>query len=467
MALHAYDFIAPVRQRIEDFSRDFDLRTATNLVCSPPTPVHETLGSGDKNVAASTQAAPQLGFVDVVIEGGGVKGIATLGSLYALEALGLRFRKIAGTSSGALIAAFLAAAGRSAADAKMTHLIEVLANMDFLAFADGGSDARSMLGLATASVRGGKVNDWLNKSRVAVSALRNLNEMVAQMGLNPGESLRRFLCDGLAELNGGTPLTVGALRKRWAFDPVRVDGKPLEQEFQVIVTDVSHRQKVIFPRELGEYVHNPDDIMLGDIVRASTSIPFFFAPMRLEDFTAERDNLKAPPHITFLDGGIVSNFPLSVFDVPSNGLRRPSCPTFGLLIDEEMDVLDAQTKNGANGATGVNTVIHASSASAAAATIDNPIKLALAMLLTATEHGDKAFIRSSSHNAARIIHITNTIFVGTPDERKVSVIDFALNDRDKIKLFENGVDAALQRLSTWNFSHYINEYRADAKRHFL
>jgi NTE family protein len=426
MPLHAKDFIEPVAERIERFRREFIISKATDLLACIPDGVQTRHIAGEQE---------QIGFIDVVIEGGGVKGIATLGALYALEAVGLRFRKIAGTSSGALIAAFLAAAGQSAAEPKVERLIEILADMDFLSFADGGSDARMMISLLTSTTPDSTWQDWMNKSRVALTALRNLNEMIQQMGLNPGGRLLGFLCNELAVLNGGIPLTVGELKRRWALDPVRIDGKPLEQELQVVATDISHRQRVIFPRELAAYVHNPDSILIGDLVRASTSIPFFFAPVRLLDFSTDRSNLKAPEHIMFLDGGIVSNFPLSIFDVP-NTLQRPLCPTFGLLIDEQMDADDAVQ------------------------TIDNPVKLGLAMFMTAIEHGDKTYIKSNQHNAARIIRITNTVHAG----KKVTVIDFNLSNADKIALFENGVNAVLDKLATWNFKEYIRQFRSDTKR---
>jgi NTE family protein len=416
--LTSNDFVVPVLPRLRAARAALDITRATDLVLT-------------------TTEGKRLGFVDVVIEGGGVKGIATLGALYALEFMGFRFRKIAGTSSGALIAAFLAAAGRSAADQKVESLIDVLANIDFLAFADGGADAQAAVRLLNTSSVKGNFREWLKKSSVALTALRNFNEIVAQLGLNPGGRLLGFLCNGLAELNGGKPLTVGSLQKKWAFDPVRIDGKPLEQDFQVVATDVSHRQKVTFPRDLHEFFHTPEEILIGDIVRASTSIPLFFSPVRLRDFSTHQRNRKAPDHIMFLDGGIVSNFPMSIFDLPSatnsHERRRPLCPTFGLLIDELLDV---------------HTEVEP---------IDNPAKFGLAMFLTATEHGDKSYIKSSPHNAARIVHISNTV----AGSRKVTVLNFGMSDLDKIHLFENGVNAVIDKLSTWNFREYINLYRSD------
>ncbi|KFL16373.1 hypothetical protein GT94_04495 [Geobacillus stearothermophilus] len=47
--------------------------------------------------------------IDLVFSGGGVKGFALLGAYEAIEEKGLRWKRLAGTSAGALLAALLAA----------------------------------------------------------------------------------------------------------------------------------------------------------------------------------------------------------------------------------------------------------------------------------------------------------------------------------------------------------------------
>lgn len=46
---------------------------------------------------------------DLVLEGGGVKGIALLGAVQRLMAGGYRFRRVAGSSAGAIVGALVAA----------------------------------------------------------------------------------------------------------------------------------------------------------------------------------------------------------------------------------------------------------------------------------------------------------------------------------------------------------------------
>src|SRR5215210_7505303 len=57
--------------------------------------------------------------VDLVFEGGGLKGIALVGAYSVLEERGYRPQNIAGTSAGAIVAALLAA-GYTAAELRQT-----------------------------------------------------------------------------------------------------------------------------------------------------------------------------------------------------------------------------------------------------------------------------------------------------------------------------------------------------------
>ena len=51
--------------------------------------------------------------LDLVLEGGGVKGIGLVGAVLTLADAGYRFPRVAGTSAGAITAALIAALQRS------------------------------------------------------------------------------------------------------------------------------------------------------------------------------------------------------------------------------------------------------------------------------------------------------------------------------------------------------------------
>src|SRR5215210_3467883 len=81
-------------------------------------------------------------YVDLVMEGGGVLGVALVGYTYVLEEMGIRFLRVGGTSAGSINAALVAGLG-APAERKSEKIIEELANVDFWTFVDGGAAARA------------------------------------------------------------------------------------------------------------------------------------------------------------------------------------------------------------------------------------------------------------------------------------------------------------------------------------
>ncbi len=72
-------------------------------------------------------------YVDLVMEGGGVLGVALVGYTYLLEAVGLRFLRIGGTSAGSINALLLAALG-TPGEQKSEKILTALANLDMIDF---------------------------------------------------------------------------------------------------------------------------------------------------------------------------------------------------------------------------------------------------------------------------------------------------------------------------------------------
>src|SRR5215218_7453189 len=62
-------------------------------------------------------------YVDFVMEGGGVLGIALVGFTYVLEQVGIRFMQIGGASAGAINALMLASLG-TPAEAKSEQILQ-------------------------------------------------------------------------------------------------------------------------------------------------------------------------------------------------------------------------------------------------------------------------------------------------------------------------------------------------------
>ena len=67
---------------------------------------------------------------DLVLEGGGVKGIGLVGALSVLEEAGYRFERVAGTSAGSIVGALVAAGMTSA------EMYDVMTTLDYRRFRD-------------------------------------------------------------------------------------------------------------------------------------------------------------------------------------------------------------------------------------------------------------------------------------------------------------------------------------------
>ncbi len=227
---------------------------------------------------------------DGVFQGGGIKGLAIAGALLefaANERLSVtRWNNVAGTSAGAIIAAYLAA-GRPP-----TALASLLDDAPFPSFQDFGPGGKFL---------GGAVN------------------FVRHRGLARGEVFRRWFDDQL----GG--MTFESLR-------VAPEGNaPPEYPFRLrmIAADVTNHRLLVLPDDLPRYRRpgertaiDPDTFPVADAVRMSLSIPYFFQPVELIDANTGRT-------ATIVDGGTLSNFPVWLFDT---NRRDPRRPTFGLRL---------------------------------------------------------------------------------------------------------------------------------------
>src|ERR1022692_848498 len=80
-----------------------------------------------------TVASKVAGQADLVLEGGGVKGLGLVGATLALAEAGYQFRRVAGASAGAIVATLIAAL--NAAQHPISELQEILSTIDYRKFA--------------------------------------------------------------------------------------------------------------------------------------------------------------------------------------------------------------------------------------------------------------------------------------------------------------------------------------------
>ena len=319
---------------------------------------------------------------DGVFQGGGVKGLGLVGALLQFAddpRVGItEWVNVAGTSAGSIVASLLAA-GQTP-----PQLQTLFTGLDFAQFEDWGPGGE---------VIGGTLN------------------LARHHGLAHGAAFHSWI-DG--QLNQATFSTV-------KVDPAPATGSPYR--LRMIATNISRKEMLVLPDDIKDYLNpatnkpfNPDEFKIADAVRMSMSIPYFFQPIILTHTDGQPS--------TIVDGGVLSNFPVWIFDTEAAAAARP---TFGFHL---------VGGSGVGGSLG--GVING---------LGWAVAEAVDIFHTATDAWDKRFMSHST------VVRTCTISAGT-----IGTTDFKLTPEQKQWLLQSGRDGAKQFLATYNPGAYTNTF---------
>ncbi|MDQ1395244.1 MAG: hypothetical protein QOG64_503 [Acidimicrobiaceae bacterium] len=314
---------------------------------------------------------------DLVLEGGGVKGIGLVAAIAALEQEGYTFHRVGGTSAGAIVGALVAAG------MPVSRLQTIMREVDYCKFRD-----------ATRLDRLGPPGKALS--------------LLTARGIYKGDYVRDWVADRLAELNVRT------------FADLAIDDPhsslPPEKAFRLVVhtSDVTKGELVRLPWDYARYGLDPATQSVADAVRASMSIPFFYRPATIG---------AAKLRSTCVDGGMLSNFPIDVFDRTDG--KAPRWPTFGIKLSAKPEAnRDVKPVRGVLG-------------------------LGLAMIATMMNFHDQMHLDDPSV-------LARTMFV---DTMGIKATDFDIDSTKQDALAANGEEAARAFLKGWDFTKYVQEFR--------
>jgi NTE family protein len=210
-------------------------------------------------------------FQNLVLQGGGVKGVAYIGAFQQLQALGMldRIQRVAGTSAGAITATLLALRYTPQEIQWLTFK-----DIDFQSFEDGG---------ATGIFR-----------------------LFQRFGWYKGDYFLHLMRCLVESKTGNSHSTFSDLQKGGFRD------------LHVFATDVSTGQSIEFSAENKA----TRDVEVARAVRMSMSIPLFFASV---DFRLDANS------DVFVDGGVLRNYPIDAFD-PTGAHAMVNPQTLGLSL---------------------------------------------------------------------------------------------------------------------------------------
>jgi NTE family protein len=323
---------------------------------------------------------------DVVLEGGGVKGVGLAGAIARLDR-DFRFERVAGTSVGAIVAA-LVAAGVSG-----DELRAALLQFPFAKAVD---------------------KDLVDR----IPVVGPLASLLLSRGVYETGFVRDWLA---AELERRDVRTFADLRHKDDRSSL-----PPDRRYKLVVTatDVTSGELLYLP---WDYRHrfgiDPDEQLVADAVAASIAIPFFYEPVYLTNRHTQESHV-------LVDGGVLSNFPITVFDRTDG--TTPRWPTFGVKIIPQLPS-------------------HNRDVIPLAGRIPVPgVRQLEAVAATLVVGRDQTYLQRPCV-AMRTMQV---------DTREVGVVEFTVDDARKQKVFENGWKEADRFISGWDWQRYLDRCAA-------
>jgi NTE family protein len=314
--------------------------------------------------------------LDLVLEGGGVKGIGLAGAVLELDKAGYRFHRVAGTSAGAIAAALIAAL--NAAKRPMSDIADILDTVDYQRFVAKGLVRRAL----------GPIGD--------------AGQLLFHLGLYDGDYLVEWLGQVLRDI-GVTTFGQLALPDPGADSTLT----PSQQYSLVVVTsDIARGREARLPWDFPTYgVPNIDDELIVDAVRASMSIPFFFRPVQRQVREAVIDGVTYQAgEVTWVDGGMLSNFAVDIFDRIDG--RPPRWDTLGIKLSAQSSVV---ADNG----------------------VGNLLQEAFSCFHTMLDNADRSYLIP--------VRAARTVFV---DNLGIGTTDFGISKEQQEQLLDSGHSAA-------------------------
>ncbi len=257
-------------------------------------------------------------------------------------------------------------------------------------------------------------------------------------GINPGDYFYDWI---KLQLISNDVKTVTDLNKKAAEDipglylrvPNSEGTTNLRGDVTFITSELVTQNKIQFPEMcfLFRKKESIDSLQPAGFIRASMSIPVFFESYFITDIPCEAEEIKKawmdtfgrkdpPSTARFVDGGMLSNFPINIFYNPK--IHIPRLPSFGIDLDDSKP--DDKSKHAASWTL---------------------LGYFGRMFNTIRDYYDKDFL------------LKNKVFekgIGKIFLPKYNWLNFCLSDKDKIDMFVLGAKAATDFLLNFDWETY-------------
>ncbi len=383
---------------------------------------HQIKASGKR--FSDMQDAEGNQYVDLVQEGGGVLGIALVGYTYILEKAGIRFMSLAGTSAGAIntmMIAGLAKIGEPVSE----KILDLLSNKDLFDLVDGDKAVKKLIQKAIDKEKG---IGWT----LAFNAIKIYKILKKKLGINPGSNFEDWITSELKKAGVVTLKDLNELRQKLPEGLVNVldaSNSAIAAKVAIITSEITTHTKAEFPRMAELYWKDVSSVSPAKFVRASMSIPFFFEPFELNDLPGAGTSNHprwdqyakyfgpVPDSVKFVDGGLLSNFPIDVFHRKDS--QVPRMPTFGVRLSTYRDDFSKTA---------------------------SVMGMSSAMISTMRQIYDYDFLLRNPDFSRLICRIDADL--------KFNWLNFNMKPEDQVALFNLGAMKAMNFIETFNWDEY-------------
>jgi NTE family protein len=250
---------------------------------------------------------------NLIFKGGSIKGIAYIGVRAALEACGFdlnSIERVGGTSAGAMNALAFSL------NLSMDETKRFVLDLDFKALLDDSHSSVSRDGLLGMNATRSSFLKTTKASSVAVSAAPQLS---GNLGLYPGEFVRDWMETLLFHKTKIRNCTFQE------FHDYHINHPELKlKDLYVVGFNLNTQVAKTFS------VETTPTVIIADAIRISMSIPYLFQP-HCPYHKVSGARVKDTSGHLWIDGGIVENYPVHLFDwgryVPGAGVA-PDVPCF-------------------------------------------------------------------------------------------------------------------------------------------
>jgi NTE family protein len=277
----------------------------------------------------------------------------------------------------------------------------------------------------------------------------------AGFGINPGDFFYDWIKKQLQHNNVNTVTDLIDVSSTPVDDLfLRVDNpgglNELNGDVTFISSEIVSQNKIEFPKMSCLFKENIDDLQPAGFIRASMSIPLFFESYFITNIPCKDGSIRdqwmqmlgesnPPSTARFVDGGVLSNFPINIFYNPK--VDTPRLPSLGIDLDDEKDPGDVFGEAWRKTPADKNQTDNEGNDSESWSLTGYFYRL----FNTVRFYYDKDFL------------IKNTFFkkgIGSIPLKGFNWLNFFLDDKSKLEMFVLGAKSATEFLMQFSWEEY-------------